>query len=78
MAKRYSIAFNTTEFPGRVRAVWVELGHWFMKPKDVAHVDLRDHPLYPELEGYVLANPSGRHRAASAGSNPRDGSDGEE
>lgn len=61
MARRYSISFDTNDAPGRVRAVWVELGHWFMKPKDIAHVNLCDHPLYPELERYVLANPSGQN-----------------
>lgn len=84
MAKRYSISFDTQDMPGhrgkpgRVRAVWVELGHWFMGPRDVAHVDLAAHPLYPELEEYVLANPSGRRVQRERGSNPRDGSDGEE
>lgn len=58
MARKYSISFDTNEAPGRVRAVWVELGHWFMRDKDVARVDLCDHPLYPQLERYVLANPS--------------------
>lgn len=75
MAKRYSISFDTNDAPGRVRAVWVELGYWFMKPGSVANVDLADHPLYPELEQYVLANPS---RRPLGGSNPRDGSDGAE
>lgn len=60
MARRYSISFDTKEAPGRVKAVWVELGSWFMRDKDVAHVDLCNHPLYPKLEQYVLANPSGR------------------
>jgi len=63
MAKRYSISFDTNEAPGRIRAVWVEIGHWWMKPKDIADVSLRDHPLYPDLEQYVLANPSGRANA---------------
>lgn len=58
MAKRYSISFDTRETPGRIRAVWVEMGHQFMRDKDVAHVDLASHPLYPQLEAYVLANPS--------------------
>lgn len=58
MAKRYSISFDTNEAPGRIRAVWVELGHWFMRENQVAHVDLCEHPLYPQLEQYVLANPS--------------------
>lgn len=61
MAKRYSISFNTSEAPGKIRAVWVEMGHWFMKDTDIANVGLAAHPLYPELEAYVLANPSGRH-----------------
>jgi hypothetical protein len=58
MARRYSISFDTNDAPGRVRAVWVEIGHWFMKPNEVARLDLCDHPLYPELEKYVLNNPS--------------------
>ena len=65
MAKRFSISFDTKEAPGRVKAVWVELGTWFMRDRDVAHVDLRDHPLYPALEAYVLANPSGRANAGN-------------
>ena len=60
MARRYSISFDTRDAPGRLKAVWVELGTWFMRDTDVARVDLRDHPLYPELERYVLANPSRR------------------
>jgi hypothetical protein len=60
MARRYSISFDTRETPGRIRAVWVEMGHWFMKSTDTAHVNLRDHPLYPQLEAYVHANPRGR------------------
>lgn len=63
MARRYSISFDTKDTPGRIRAVWVELGHWWMRDTDVARVDLRDHPLYGELEAYVLANPSGRARS---------------
>lgn len=58
MARRFSISFDTNDAPGRVKAVWVELGTWFMKPTEVARVDLCDHPLYPQLESYVLANPS--------------------
>lgn len=58
MAKRFSISFDTQDTPGRIQAVWVELGVWFMRDKDVANVNLVDHPLYPQLERYVLANPS--------------------
>lgn len=58
MAKRYSISFDTNDAPGRVRAVWVEIGHQWMREGDIADVSLCDHPLYRELEWYVLANPS--------------------
>jgi hypothetical protein len=58
MAKRYSISFDTNEAPARIRAVWVELGHWWMRPTDITDISLCDHPLYPQLEQYVLANPS--------------------
>lgn len=58
MAKRYSISFNTEDSPGRIRAVWVELGHWWMRGTDTAHLNLCQHPLYPQLERYVHANPS--------------------
>lgn len=67
MARRFSISFDTNEAPGRIRAVWVELGHWWMKPKDVAHVDLAAHPLYEELEAYVHANPSEARRRRENG-----------
>jgi hypothetical protein len=60
MARRYSISFDTNDAPGRVKAVWVELGVWFMRERDVAHVNLCEHPLYPQLEEYVKANPSRR------------------
>lgn len=61
-AARYSIAFDTLDAPGRVKATWVELGTWYMRDKDKARLDLCDHPLYRQLEQYVLANPSKDHQ----------------
>lgn len=60
MSKRYSIAFDTKDAPGRVKATWVEIGTWFMRADSIAHIDLHDHPLYSDLEAYVLAHPSGK------------------
>jgi hypothetical protein len=54
----YGISFDTKEMPGRIVAVAVKLSKIFMGPKDSVRVDLVDHPLYPKLEEYVLANPT--------------------
>jgi hypothetical protein len=54
----YGISFDTKEVPGKIRFVKVILSHDFMSDKDRIRVDLVDHPLYKQLEQYVLANPS--------------------
>ena len=64
MAKRYTIAFDTQDASGRVRGTWVELGRWFKRQGDIADISLADHPLYRELEAYVLANPSGKAKTS--------------
>lgn len=59
----FHIAFNTEEMPGKITIVTVKL------TKEIAplggdfdgrtfRVDLRDHPLYPQLVTYVRANPA--------------------
>lgn len=58
MATRYAVSFDTKDAKGRIKAVWVEMGHFWMKSNDDIRVDLCDHPLYEHLESYVLANPS--------------------
>jgi hypothetical protein len=53
----YGISFDTQEMPGKVVAVSVALDKLIMRQTDSVRVDLCDHPLYPHLQRYVLANP---------------------
>lgn len=63
MARRFHIQFDTNDAPGRLKAVWVELGIDFKRADNKPmRVDLCDHPQYEALERYVLANPSKAHR----------------
>lgn len=55
---RFCIAFDTKEMPGKIVAVTVALDTWIMSDSDVANVALADHPLYPKLVQYVMANPA--------------------
>ncbi|MFA7504266.1 MAG: hypothetical protein WCZ28_06170 [Burkholderiaceae bacterium] len=56
----YCIAFDTKDMAPRIKAVRVDLSTYIMRDMDEkVRVDLCDHPLYPALERYVLANPSG-------------------
>lgn len=62
----FHIAFDTRGTPGYLRAVKVTLEVDMLPidnkaPKELQakyRVDMRRHALYPELEQYVLANPS--------------------
>ena len=74
MARKYSIAFDTRDTPGKIKAVTVELSLTNMGKNDVARVDLCDHHLYHHLERYVLAHPT-RPRPSTA---MRDGEQGEQ
>lgn len=61
MARKYHIDFDTKEYPGRIKSLTVELGMGILRNMDErVRVDLCDHPDYPKLERYVLANPSRR------------------
>lgn len=53
----YCIDFDTREMPGKVVAVRVSLDKKIMTETDSIRVDLCDHPLYPKLAAYVMANP---------------------
>jgi len=53
----YCIAFDTKDVPGKIRCVRVQLDTVIIGPDDAVRVDLADHPLYPRLVSYVLANP---------------------
>ena len=55
--KPYAVAFNTKEIPGRIVATIVTLNTEVSRPEGVWRVDLIDHPLYPQLYAYVMANP---------------------
>lgn len=54
----YCISFDTKDMPGKVVAIRVELTKMFVEPSDKVRVDLVDHPLYKQLEQYVLNNRS--------------------
>lgn len=62
----FCVAFETRDpktgkqHAGYVKAVQVTIEHVVMDTMDSARVDLADHPLYAELERYVLSNPSRR------------------
>ncbi len=54
----FHIEFQTEDGPGLL-ATRVELRSEYIKEMDATvNVALCDHPLYPKLEQYVLANPS--------------------
>ena len=64
-AKEYFISFDTNEMPGRILAVRVTLGHEVVKDMDAEmRIDLRNHPLYAQLESYVHSNPSRERKQA--------------
>lgn len=61
MAKRYYIEFDTLDMPGRIKATTVRLDVDVVRDMNAKmDVSLVDDPLYPKLEAYVLANPSGK------------------
>ena len=57
----YCISFDTKDTPNLIKAVRVKLSiHWMRDMDEPVRVDLVDHPLYPALEQYVLANRGNR------------------
>jgi hypothetical protein len=61
-ADAYHLEFNTKEMPGMIVCVEVQLRRRIGRDHDTFRVDLSDHPLYPALERYVLANPTRKTR----------------
>lgn len=54
---KYYISFDTKELAPNIRAVTVELKHEVVSDMHAPMpINLRDHPLYPELVQYVWAN----------------------
>lgn len=58
----FHISFNTKRLPGFIQTVKVTIENDVMDNMDEVRVDLAAHPLYRELEEYVLANPTGKGR----------------
>jgi hypothetical protein len=53
----FHISFDTKNAAGYIRTVKVTIEHDVMDAMDTARIDLADHPLYADLQRYVLANP---------------------
>lgn len=53
----FQIAFDVCKKSGYINTVQVTLERGVMDSEDVARIDLCNHPLYPDLQDYVLANP---------------------
>lgn len=60
MPDRYHIAFDTRDMPGKIKAVFVEIGEEINDPDSarIYNVALCDHPKYRLLEAYIKENPS--------------------
>jgi len=57
--KTYHIAFDTKEMAPHIVSVRVDIGKEVVRDMNAKlNIALRDHPQYPALERYVLANPS--------------------
>lgn len=54
----FQVSFDTKKLHGYISTVQVTLENGVMDAMDSARVDLCDHPLYKDLERYVLENPS--------------------
>ena len=60
--KEYGVAFQTDEVKksGYMTYTKITIETDVLGMDESVHVDLRDHPLYHDLEKYVHANPSGK------------------
>ena len=56
----YCIEFDTEDMPGLVKATQVELRTVILHNDDSVRIDLAEHPLYRQLQEYVLSNPRPR------------------
>ena len=57
--KTYHIEFDTKEMAPHIVSVRVDIGTEVVRDMNAKlDISLRDHPQYPALERYVLANPS--------------------
>ena len=66
MATKYHIGFDTKDTPGVLKSVTVKLGVVYTRDRNARfNIALMDHPLYEQLEHYVLNNPSAKRRASN-------------
>lgn len=57
MASEYHVAFDTRSRPGYVVTTKIVISNDVLASSDESvRIDLVNHPLYPDLEKYVLAN----------------------
>lgn len=57
MQNEYYIDFNTTQQPGKLQAVKITIDLVTIEDmKKPLNINLTEHPLYLELQRYVLAN----------------------
>lgn len=54
--KTYHVAFDTKSRPGYVLAVKVTIETDVVLEDETVQIDLVNHPLYKDLQAYVLAN----------------------
>ena len=62
---KYSISFQVDKKSGYINTVDVELSEGVMDALDQARIDLMDHPLYAQLQEYVLNNPVPRLKSGA-------------
>lgn len=55
-ANAFHVAFDTKSMPGLIVAVEVQLTKRIGRMQDVFRLNLCEHPLYPALRTYCLAN----------------------
>ena len=60
-AEEYFISFDTKINPGKLEAIRVRLDNVTITDMEKRlNIGLKDHPLYSDLERYVLGNPSNK------------------
>ena len=57
--RKYHIAFDTKNVPGKIEAVSVQLGVDIVGEEANFFINLADDPLYPKLRAYCIANAPG-------------------
>lgn len=53
---RFYVGFDTNSKPGKLLGVYVIVGQAEVADTEAARIDLASHPLYPQIEAYVMGN----------------------